>query len=118
MHDDEEHEARCGDEVDQPCRLTPSEKREKLRHRAVDGGRHGKAGKNHEREQHKDDQEIGELLQHIVSLRRRTAREVQAQMCYDLSPDMAELRTAGEKIPAEMPARNAPDEIDEAIQHQ
>ena len=98
--------------------LAPSEEREKLRHGAVDAGRHREAGEDHEREQHEDDQEVGELLQHIVSLRCRTAREVQAQICYDLSPDMAELRTVGEKIPAEMPARDAPDEIDEGIQHQ
>jgi hypothetical protein len=40
-------------------------------------GPRGEAGEDHEREQHEDDQKIGELLQHIVTLRRRTAREAQ-----------------------------------------
>src|SRR5580704_8273161 len=85
---------------------------------AVDGGRHGEAGEDHEREQHEDDQEIGELLQHIVPLRRGAAREAQAQMFEDLPSDVAKLDAAREKILAEMPAGDAPGEIDEAIQHQ
>src|SRR4029077_10294933 len=99
MHDDEEHEARCSDEMDQPCRLAPCEEREKLWHGAVDAGRHGEAGEDHERKQHEDDQKIGELLQYVIPPRRRATREAQAQMFDDLPPDMAKLYAAGEKIP-------------------
>jgi hypothetical protein len=50
--------------------------------------------------------------------RRLAAREAQAQMFADRPPDMAKLHAAGEKILAEMPTGDAPDEIDESIQHQ
>jgi hypothetical protein len=39
-------------------------------------------------------------------------------MFADRPPDMAKLHAAGEKILAEMPTGDAPDEIDESIQHQ
>ena len=87
----------------------PPKSGKKLRHSGVDARRHGEARQHDERKQHEHHREIGELLQHIVALRRFPAREAQAQMVEDVGADMAKLREARQKVAPEMAAREAED---------
>src|SRR5262245_16942947 len=118
MHDNEENDPGCTDEMDGARGLPPAEDVEKHGEGGVHAGRHGKPGQKHERQEHERNGEIGELLQDIVALGLFALGKVEPRMLPDRGADMRQVLARGCKIAAEMTAAEAPQEVSETVEQE
>src|SRR6185436_10452705 len=68
MHHNEPDEGKTGNKVNRPGRLPSTEDREQPGERRVDRRRHREPRQDDQRRHHKENDYIGEFLQHIISL--------------------------------------------------
>src|SRR3546814_11494234 len=75
--------------MDRARRLASAEQVEQPRPGRVHAGRHGKPGRDHQRQQDKDDADVTEFLEDVVARRRRALRKAQSRVVLDVAPDVS-----------------------------
>ena len=83
---------------------------------AVHGRRHGEAGQHDQRAEHEQHDEIGQLLQRVVVLRRLALGKLQLGMGDDLVRQMLEVRLRRQQFLPEVAAEEDISEIGEAVE--
>jgi len=120
VHEEEADQSERTDEVDRPRRLPSAQHLGQPRHPGIGGGRHGKAGHDHQRDQHEQHRGISELLQHVIAQRRHAGGETQPGMLFDIVPDMRGPPLAGGdvNIAAQVPVDQRPQQIKQQAQRE
>src|SRR5262245_66584382 len=104
MHDDEENDPTCTDEMDGARGLPPAEDVEKSGEGRVHAGRHGKPGQKHERQKYERNGHVGEFLQDVVTLGLFALGKFEPCVLADRGADMRKVPARWRKIAAEMAA--------------
>src|SRR3546814_6474770 len=79
MDEEEGDEQPRDDEMDRTRRLASAEQVEQPRRGGVDPRRHGEPGRDHQRQQDKDDADVTEFLEDVVARRRRARRKARSE---------------------------------------
>src|SRR3546814_10359458 len=113
MDEEEGYEHPRDDEMDRTRRLASAEQVEQPRRGGVDPRRHGEPGREHQRQQDKDDADVTEFLEDVVARRRRARRIAQSRVVLDVAPDVSPrpFGAADVKILAAMRGKNRPPQV-------
>src|SRR6476660_2044369 len=95
--------------------LPPAENLKQEGIAGVHSGRHGESGRQHQGQKHERHDEIGKLLEHVVPLGLFSLRKSEPQMLPDRRANVFQLAAARREVLAEVPAREAVDEISEPV---
>src|SRR5207248_7115395 len=84
----------------------------------VDARRHRHAHQKNQWKQYEYHHQVGDLLQHVIALRRLSLRVAEAQMIEEGPADGAYVVAIGRKIAREVPARDRIREITDAVDYE
>ncbi len=115
MHRREQQQPGRGDEVQRARRLAPAEKIDPARPYRIEARRHRHAGHHHQRQQHEDHRQVGDVLQHVVALGRVAGRVLETQVVFDRAADAAQLAARGQQIARQVAAGERVQQVGDAV---
>src|SRR6202040_92195 len=117
MHENEQRNQAGRDEMDRPRGLTSAKQVDEPGQDRIHPRRHGEAGQDHQRQQHADHAQIGQLLEGIIMARLLAMRKFQPKVVESVleKGPWPQLLPAGQEIAPEMSAGNSGHEISQEV---
>src|ERR1700730_10280049 len=117
MHKHEQHNQAGRDEMDHPRGLASAKQVDEPGQDRIHPRRHGEAGQYHQRQQHADHAQIGQLLEGIIMARLLAMGKCQAKVVESVLEKglWPQLLLVGQEITPEMSAGNSGHEISQEV---